>query len=129
MIDICHVHIVPYHYICAEEMADVMENDVPWKKSLRIHQQGLRTGIIVRNFLPSLCELPMTEIEYKQVEEKTDNMSQVDELVKILLTKTEEHFKKFCSVLEQNDYGHWARKLRESEDLVQTLTIAHITYS
>lgn len=84
----------------------------PWKESLNEHHQELRTGIIVCNFSPELHKLPLTEIERARIEDKPDNVSRVDELIRILLTKTKEHFDMFCSVLEENGYKHWADRLR-----------------
>ena len=86
-----------------------------WKESLSKHHQKLRTGVIVRHFLPELYKLPLTEVELTQIGSKPDDMSQVDELIAILKTKTKEHFDKFCSVLEENGCKHWAEKLRGEE--------------
>ena len=77
-----------------------------------IHQE-LRTGILVKNILPSLRPY-LTDIEYSQVRDQTGNVAQVDELVKILLTKENRHFNGFCRVCERNGYSHWARRLKEA---------------
>ena len=100
------------------DITDQMEKhsiDEPWKQSLKKHHQALRTGIIINNFLPKLNELPLTDTEYSQIHDLKDNMKQVDELIRILKTKTRMHFDRFCSILEQNDYWHWATALREGE--------------
>ena len=72
----------------------------------------LRTGIIVRNLLPSLRPL-LTEVEYFRVMGREENVSQVDELVRILRTKENRHFDGFCKALEENGYEHLARKLKK----------------
>ena len=87
-----------------------------WKESLNKHHQELRTGVIVHNVLPELHKLPLTEVELTQIWNKPDNVSQVDELITVLKTKTKEHFDKFCSVLEENGYKHWTEKLRGEEN-------------
>ena len=106
-------HFATVPCLCSDTIAEGMER-LPidsWKESLRKHQQKLRTGIHVDNFLPELHER-LTEIEYRRIEDKNGNISQVDELIKTLLTKTGEHFDQFCSILERNGYKHWARRLR-----------------
>ena len=65
------------------------------------------------NILPELYKLPLEEIEHSRIRDKADNISQVDELIVILYTKTRAHFDQFCCVLESNGYGHWAKRLRE----------------
>ena len=72
----------------------------------------LRAGIIVRNLLPSLRPL-LTDVEYSRVEDRPGNVAQVDELMRILLTKDNRHFDGFCKALEENGYKHWARNLKE----------------
>lgn len=81
-----------------------------WKSYLREYHHKLRTGIIIRNFLPAFRK-HMTDYEFDSCFEK-ENVEGVDELVKILLTKDETIYLDFCSVLEENGYGHWAAKLR-----------------
>lgn len=85
-------------------------------KALRSIQQKLRTGITVDNILPELATcLDLTEVERSQVETKSPhNIPQVDELFKILRTKTNWHFDGFCRVLERNGSQHWAQQLREA---------------
>lgn len=105
-----HVHRTKH----TDHVTDEMErlSIEPWKESLNKHHQELRTGIIVRNFLPELSQLPLTEIECAQIRSKPDDVAQVDELIMILKTKTKEHFDRFCSVLDEYGYKHWAKKLR-----------------
>ena len=83
-------------------------------QALKEHHQDLRTGIIVANILPEFRQM-LTDVEYSRIEDKTDNVSAVDELVKTLLTKTDTEFDEFCEILRANRYAHWARKLEESE--------------
>ena len=99
---------------CSDDIADEMAMlSIPtWKQSLRKHHQKLRAGILVSNFLPELHKLPLTEVEYAKIRGKTDDVSQVDELIETLCTKTKEHFDRFCSILERNGYEHWAKTLR-----------------
>ena len=87
-----------------------------WKDSLSKHHQELRTGILIHNFLPALKGLPLTDTEYAQISDKAGNVSQVDEMIAILHTKTRRHFDNFCSVLEENEYQHWARRLRGEDN-------------
>lgn len=82
------------------------------QKALRINHQKLRTGVIVANILPPLRP-HFTGVEYSSVESKLGDVAQVDELVRILLTKENKHFSEFCHCLERNGYPHWARQLRE----------------
>ena len=81
------------------------------RKALRDNHQDLRSGLIVENILPALRPY-LTDIEYLRVESQTGNVAQVDELVKILLTKENRHFDEFCRVCERNGYQHWAQLLR-----------------
>ena len=83
------------------------------RQALRINHQAFRTGLILGNILPDLRPY-LTDIEYVRVENQTGNVAQVDELVKILLTKENRHFDGFCRVCERNGYQHWARRLREA---------------
>lgn len=63
------------------------------------------------SILPALRPY-FSEEEYSLVENKQGNVAQVDELVKILLTKENRHFNGFCHTLERNGYRHWAQQLR-----------------
>ena len=71
----------------------------------------LRSGLLIENFLPALRLLLMI-VEYSRVDDKGDNVAKVDELFRILLTKENQHFEGFCTVLANNGYKHWADKLR-----------------
>lgn len=62
--------------------------------------------------MPALRSL-LTDIEYSRVDNKEDNVSGVDELITILLTKENSHFERFCAALQKNGYEHWAKKLLE----------------
>lgn len=93
-------------------------DDPAWKVSLRKHHMILRTGIIIDNILPALRPV-LTPTEYSRVAETTNNVDRVDELVKILLTKDDCTFERFCSVLESNGYSHWASKLKGKGQFVR----------
>lgn len=82
-----------------------------WKSSLKKYHNELRGGCQIMNVLPALRTL-LTDVEYSFIEDKRSNAWQVDELVKILLTKDARIFEGFCSALERNGYSHWASKLR-----------------
>ena len=84
-----------------------------YREALRHIHEELRTGILVKNILPSLRPY-LTEIEYSQVRDQTGNVAQVDELVDILLTKEDKHFDGFCRVCERNGYSPLARQLKEA---------------
>ena len=80
-------------------------------QALRENHQNLRTKLLVVNILPKLRPY-FTEVEYSQVQSKSDNIAQVDELFRILETKANKHFDGFCCVLEDNGYPHWAQQLQ-----------------
>ena len=88
------------------------------KGSLRKHHQDLRTGILVGNILPALRSV-FTDAEYSRIRDREDNISRVDELIEILLTKEDRHFDAFCTALEKNGYEHWAEKLQKEVDKVE----------
>ena len=89
----------------------VQEMDEDRKQALRVHHQGLRTGLILENILPAF-RIYLTDVEYMQVEGKEGNVAQVDALVKILLTKENRQFDGLTSICEHNGYSHWAKKLQ-----------------
>ena len=88
------------------------------KGALRWHHQRLRTGILVGNILPVLRPV-LTDAEYSRIRDREDNISRVDELIEILLTKEDRHFDAFCTALEKNGYKHWAKKLQKQVDEIE----------
>lgn len=96
-------------------MAYATDNFQSWQRALRDNHQALRSGLIVDNILPDFRPF-LTDIEYSRVNDKTGNVQQVDELVRILLTKEHKHFESFCRVCERNGYQGWAKRLRASAD-------------
>ena len=96
----------------AHDSRDYLNMDESKKGALRIHHQGLRAGIRVGNILPALRSV-LTDAEYICVREREDNISRVDELIDVLLTKENRHFDAFCTALEQNGYEHWTGKLQK----------------
>ena len=91
---------------------------------MKLHQ-SLRSGLILQNILPALRPL-LTDVEYCQVDGKTDNVAQVDEFIRILLTKEFRHLEMFCAVLASNQYEHWAKTLRQEvrEDVREEVDIS-----
>ena len=65
----------------------------------------------MENILPAFRP-HLTDIEYLRVENQPGNVAQVDELVKILLTKENKDFDEFCRVCELHGYPYWARQLK-----------------
>ena len=90
-----------------------------YRQALRDYQEKIAGVLIVENIISDL-EPYLTKEEYLQVKSKLENMAQVDELFRILLTKENRHFKGFCHVLEDNGYQHWAQQLRSSTDGAET---------
>ncbi len=87
------------------------------REALRRHHSDLRTGIIVKNFLPDLHRDAggfLTDVESLVVGEKNGQIEKVDELVKILLTKEDRDFDAFCRVLSKHGYKTWSDRLRTS---------------
>ena len=89
-----------------------------YKQALRDYQEEIAGVLNVKNIISDL-EPYLTEVEYLQVESKSD-VAQVDELFTILLTKGNKHFEGFCHVLEDNGYQHCAQLLRSSTDGAET---------
>lgn len=81
------------------------------KQALRDNHQKLRSGLRVENVLADFRRY-LTDVEYSRVEDQPGNVAQVDELIKILLTKEDKHFDGLCRVLERDGYQHLARHLR-----------------
>ena len=77
---------------------------------MELHQ-SLRSGLRIQSILPALRPL-LTDVEYCQVDGKVGNVEQVDEFIRILLTKKFRHFEMFRDVLASNGYEHWAKTLR-----------------
>ena len=86
----------------------------------------LRTGILVENILPALRPM-LTPTEYSRVAEKSSNVDGVDELVKILLTRDESTFLKFCKALEHNGYSHWSQALQLRGKGMRIDSLAHFS--
>ena len=86
-----------------------------YKQTLRNNQQKIAQVIIVENILSDLRPY-LTEVEHSQVESKLGNVAQVNELFRVLLTKENRHFERFCDVLEATGYQHWAQQLRSTAD-------------
>lgn len=89
------------------------------KQALRQMQEDFRTGIIVDNIYPRLHKDAggfLDDVELDRVTSKEGNVAQVDELFKILLTKTNEDFDCFCAIIEKVNPTR-ANKLREAAEL------------
>lgn len=105
---IMHVLQVPSNNL-PEEMA--VAEPAAWQTSLKNYHHKLRTGLLIDITLPAFRQL-LTAEEYSQVESQKSDVTRVDELVKILLTKDALTFERFCFALEKNGYPGWAGKLR-----------------
>ena len=81
------------------------------KQALRECHQELRTGILLRNFLPELRPVLLTDVEYSRIEDQKGNVDMVDMLIRILLTKDNQHFDAFCTVLQNNGHVSLANRL------------------
>ena len=83
------------------------------RETLRVHQEHLRTEVIVTRLLHD-CRQLLTDVEYSLVSDKSkdDNESAMDELIKVLLRKEDKDFDRFCSALRTNGYSDWAKKLQ-----------------
>ena len=87
------------------------------KRALREHHSDLRTGIIVNNLLPDLhCDAGgfLTDVESDTISSMTSNVSQVDKLVTVLLTKEDRDFDSFCRALKKGGYSRWSERLSHS---------------
>ena len=85
------------------------------KGALTRNHQDLGTGIVVRSILPVLRPV-LTDAEYSHIRDREGNISRVDELIDVLLTKENRHFDVFCTALEKNGCKHWAEKLQKQVD-------------
>lgn len=77
----------------------------------------MRRRIVANNLLRELhCGVGgfLTEEECASIADQSDNAEQVDELMKILLTKKDEDFESFCNVLEKHGYRWWSDRLKEA---------------
>ena len=91
--------------------------DAARKRALRRYSPELRTGFIVNNLLPDLhCDAGgfLTDVESLKISSKSCNVSQVDELIVILLTKENRDFDSFCRVLKKGGCVRWSEKLNQS---------------
>ena len=82
--------------------------------AIRSHHSKLRTGIIVNNLLPDLhCDAGgfLTDVESAKISSMTCNVSQVDELITVLLTKEDRDYDTFCRILQKGGYPGWSEKL------------------
>ena len=94
-----------------------MAMDFPRESALRRHHLALRRSISVISLLRYLrCSEGgfLTEEEYASITDQSDNAEQVDELIKVLLTKKDKDFEWFCDILEKHSYKWWSEKLKEA---------------
>ena len=86
------------------------------ERTFQAHLIGLWLGVTDAKNAAVLREL-LTDVEYSRVLSKTDDMYAVDELVKILLAKTDMYrkFDGICEILREHGYERWARKLEEAQ--------------
>ena len=73
------------------------------------------TCITANNLLPDLRGgALLTDAESTRIWSKSDNTSQVHELIDILLTKGSEDFDRFILVLKKHGYKSMAKRLRDT---------------
>ena len=85
--------------------------------ALRRYHSDLRTGIIVKNFLPDLHQYAggfLTDVESSVVDGKSGQIDKVDKLMEFLLTKEDKDFDAFCRVLSKHGYRTWSERLRQA---------------
>ena len=92
------------------------------KKSLQKYHTDLRTGIIVSYFLPKLHREAggfLTDVESETIAAKksSGNVEQVDELIRVLLTKESKDFDYFCDVLEEEGHQSLSTRLKVAAGL------------
>ena len=102
----------------AHDSRDYLNMDESKKGALRRNRQGLRADLRVGNILHAL-RTELTGAEYSRILDREDNISRVDELIEILLTKENRHFDAFCTALEQNGYVHLSGKLQNKADEIE----------
>lgn len=91
--------------------------DFPRESALRGQHLAMRQSISVSNVLRDLrCGEGgfLTEEEYASITDQSDNAEQMDELMKVLLTKKDKDFESFCNLLEKHSYRWWSEKLKEA---------------
>ena len=88
--------------------------DIRWKRTLKANHPNLRHEIRVNDVLPRFHSF-LTDVEYLRVEgsDKADNVDQVDQLFRILLTKEKRDFEEFLVALWQQGYADSAARLAE----------------
>ena len=86
--------------------------DNRWKSTLRANHQDLRSEIRVNDVLPRFHSF-LTDVEYLRVEgsDKADNVYQVDQLFRILITKEKRDFEEFLVALWRQGYAGSAARL------------------
>ena len=88
--------------------------DDRWKHTLKVNHPSLRQEIRVNDVLPRFHSF-LTDVEYWCVQgsDKADNIDQVDQLFRILLTKEKREFEEFLVALWQQGYADLAARLAE----------------
>ena len=88
--------------------------DKRWKRTLKANHPNLRHEIRMKDVLPGFRSF-LTDVEYLRVEgsDKADNIDQVDQLFRILLTKEKREFEEFLVGLWQQGYADSAARLAE----------------
>lgn len=87
------------------------------KRALRQLQDDFRTGIVVNNIYPSLHKDAggfLDDVELDEVMAKEGNVGQVDKLWTFLLTKRNEDFDRFCTIVEEKCNPARANNLRQA---------------
>lgn len=85
--------------------------------ALRALKSQLKLKVIVNigliDRLPRAAGGFMDPMEEQAVQSKPDNAKQMEELIQILLGKTNADFGIFCTMLRQSNYGVWATALEK----------------
>ena len=101
----------------SRSFAPIVAMDFPRESALRRQHLALRRSISVISLLRYLrCSEGgfLTEEEYASITDQSDNAEQVDELIKVLLTKKDKDFEWFCDILKKHSYKWWSEKLKEA---------------
>ena len=95
------------------ELPDLCPDD-RWKCTLKANHPNLRHEIRVNDVLPRFHSF-LTDVEYLRVQgsDKADNIDQVDQLLRIMLTKEKREFEEFLVALWQQGYADSAARLAE----------------